>query len=160
MKHVKIWTDGACNGQKNGGIGIVLETLHKGEVVKKEVSIGYHAPTTNNRMELRAAIHALSLLKTSCIVTLYTDSQYVQQGISSWINNWKKNGWRSANKKPVLNRDLWEKLDELTQKHKINWEWVKGHASDKNNNIADELAVNAAKQPTEDDIIEMNLIGA
>ena len=136
---IYIYTDGACSGNPGpGGWGAVL--LHKDN--KKEIS-GGEKETTNNRMELMATIEALSSVKKDCQIELYTDSKYVMDGISSWIKNWKKNGWRTANKKPVKNADLWQKLDSVQEKHNINWNWVKGHSGHKYNDLADQLAVDA-----------------
>jgi ribonuclease HI len=133
---VRIYTDGACKGNPGvGGWGALLEMNGR----EKEL-FGGEAHTTNNRMELLAVIRALEALKRRCTVQLHTDSKYVQQGISTWIHGWKKNGWRTADKKPVKNEDLWKELDELSQKHEIEWLWVKGHAGHDGNERADELA--------------------
>jgi len=134
--HVIIHTDGACSGNPGpGGYGAILTF---GDV-EKELS-GGEAHTTNNRMELMAAIVALETLKKPCTVDLHTDSQYVQQGISGWIHNWKRNGWRTADKKPVKNADLWQRLDAAIQRHNVRWHWVKGHAGHALNERADALA--------------------
>ena len=139
MKNVKIFTDGACKGNPGkGGWGAVLQY---GET-EKEIS-GYHPNTTNNIMELSAAVEALKLLKEPCNVILTTDSTYVKNGISSWIFNWKKNGWKTSAKKPVKNKTLWQELDQLTQNHTIQWEWVKGHSGHIENERCDELANDA-----------------
>ncbi len=136
MSIVKIYTDGACKGNPGvGGWGVLLEMGGK----EKEL-FGGEAHTTNNRMELLAVIRALEALKRRCAVQLHTDSKYVQQGITEWIHDWKKRGWRTAGKKPVKNDDLWKALDELAQKHDIEWLWVKGHAGHNGNERADELA--------------------
>lgn len=133
---VKIYTDGACKGNPGaGGWGALLEMGDR----EKEL-FGGETLTTNNRMELTAVIRALEALKRRCTVQLHTDSKYVQQGITEWIHNWKKRGWRTADKKPVKNDDLWKELDELAQKHDIEWLWVKGHAGHNGNERADELA--------------------
>jgi len=133
---VKIYTDGACKGNPGvGGWGALLET----NGTEKEL-FGGEAHTTNNRMELLAVIRALEALKRRCTVQLHTDSKYVQQGISSWIHGWKKNGWRTADKKPVKNDDLWRELDLLARQHDIEWLWVKGHAGHNGNERADQLA--------------------
>jgi ribonuclease HI len=133
---VKIYTDGACKGNPGaGGWGALLEL----EGQEKEL-FGGERLTTNNRMELLAVIRALEALKRRCVVQLHTDSKYVQQGITEWIHGWKKNGWRTAAKKPVKNDDLWKALDELAHKHDIEWLWVKGHAGHNGNERADELA--------------------
>lgn len=136
LKTVLIYTDGACSGNPGpGGFGALLRYNQ----TEKEIS-GGEPMTTNNRMELRAAIEALSLLKNSCAVELYTDSKYVQQGITAWIPTWKKNQWRNSRKEAVKNIDLWQTLDELNQKHQIHWHWLKGHAGHPENERADELA--------------------
>ncbi|MGF1456332.1 MAG: ribonuclease HI [Alphaproteobacteria bacterium] len=131
-----IYSDGASSGNPGpGGWGAILRY---GEH-EKELS-GGAAETTNNRMELTAAIEALEALKRPCTVHLYTDSQYVKDGISKWIANWKANGWKTAAKKPVKNEDLWRRLDDATGRHTVNWHWVKGHAGHPDNERADELA--------------------
>jgi len=136
MKRVEIFTDGACSGNPGpGGWGAILR--YKGNV--KELS-GGEAATTNNRMELLAAISALSALKEAVEVDLYTDSVYVRDGIRSWIENWKKNGWKTSDKKPVKNAELWQALDEARRRHKVSWHWIKGHAGHPENERADELA--------------------
>ncbi len=136
-----IYTDGACSGNPGkGGWGAVL--LYKDH--KKEIS-GANKDTTNNRMELTAVIESLKNVKKSIPLKIYTDSKYVMDGITKWINSWKKNGWRTADKKPVKNSDLWQELDIECQKHQISWHWVKGHSGDKYNEIADELARQAIK---------------
>ena len=131
-----MYTDGACRGNPGpGGWGVVLEyggtrkTLHGGE-----------AATTNNRMELTAVIRGLQALKRVCDVKIVTDSRYVMQGMTEWMDNWKRRGWRTAAKKPVLNSDLWLQLDELAKNHRIEWEWVKGHSGHPENELADLLA--------------------
>ncbi len=136
MKNIEIFTDGACKGNPGpGGWGALLryndteKSIHGGE-----------QNTTNNRMELTAAIEALKLLKEPCSVDLTTDSQYVRKGVTEWIHNWKKNGWKTSAKKPVKNVDLWQQLDEFNLRHEIRWHWVKGHAGHRENEIADELA--------------------
>ncbi|MFC6635410.1 ribonuclease HI [Microbulbifer taiwanensis] len=136
MKQVTIYTDGACRGNPGpGGWGALL--VH-GDAEKE--LFGGEAHTTNNRMELLAAIKALEALRQPCRVDLHTDSQYLRQGITSWINNWKKNGWKTASKKPVKNADLWRALDESIADHQVHWHWVKGHAGHPGNERADELA--------------------
>lgn len=135
-KTVTIYTDGACSGNPGpGGWGAVL--LYGDH--EKEMC-GGEADTTNNRMELMAAIEALNSLKEQCSVALYTDSQYVKGGITEWITGWKKRGWKTAAKKPVKNQDLWQALDTATAKHEVSWHWVKGHAGDEMNERADTLA--------------------
>ncbi len=133
---VEIFTDGACKGNPGaGGWGALLQFNGK----ERELC-GGEAHTTNNRMELMAAIRALEALKRPCRVILHTDSKYVQQGISEWVHNWKQRGWKTADKKPVKNEDLWRQLDELAQRHRVQWVWVKGHAGHHGNERADELA--------------------
>lgn len=133
---VVIYTDGACSGNPGpGGWGAIL--IYAGH--RKEISEG-EAETTNNRMELMAAIRALEALKMPSRVELHTDSSYLKDGITSWINRWKTNGWRTANKKPVKNVELWQRLDEAQERHQIDWRWVRGHTGDKENERADELA--------------------
>lgn len=133
---VTIYTDGACKGNPGSGGWGALLTYGKHQ---KEI-YGGEPDTTNNRMELLAAIKALEALKRPCQVELFTDSQYLRQGISSWLANWLKNNWKTANKKPVKNQDLWQQLHQLNQQHKIQWRWVKGHSGDQGNEKADELA--------------------
>ena len=134
-----IYTDGACSGNPGkGGWGAVL--INEGNKIYLS---GYDKMTTNNKMELTAAIEALKSIKIKSNIELYTDSQYVKNGINLWIVNWKKNGWKTASKKPVANKDLWIKLDECTEKHAVIWFWVKGHAGNQYNEMADELAVTA-----------------
>jgi ribonuclease HI len=131
-----IYTDGACRGNPGpGGWGALLIYGNT-----QKILWGGELQTTNNRMELLAAIKALSSLKRPCELTLYTDSQYVRKGILEWIEGWKKRGWKTAAKKPVKNEDLWRALDEEVAKHKIHWVWVKGHAGNEGNEIADQLA--------------------
>ena len=134
---IKIYTDGACCGNPGpGGWGAVL--LYKEH--QKKIK-GGEKETTNNRMEMRAVIEALRVVKKSAAkITIYTDSKYVQNGISEWIYSWKKNGWKSAAKKPIKNVDLWQELDLAASQHDIEWQWVKGHNGDKFNEMADELA--------------------
>ncbi|MEL6946451.1 MAG: ribonuclease HI [Pseudomonadota bacterium] len=136
MKTVAIWTDGACSGNPGpGGWGAVLRYGDN----EKELS-GGEEHTTNNRMELLAAIEALNALKQPCTVELHTDSQYVKGGMTGWIQGWKRNGWKTANKKPVKNAELWQALDEAVARHTVHWHWVKGHAGHPENERADELA--------------------
>jgi ribonuclease HI len=139
---VDIWTDGACSGNPGpGGWGaILLAGEHRKEIH------GGEADTTNNRMELMAAIMALEALKKPCKVIMHVDSQYVRQGITGWIHGWKKNGWKTADKKPVKNAELWQRLDEARTRHEIEWLWVKGHAGDPENERADELAREGVKE--------------
>jgi ribonuclease HI len=134
--HVTIHTDGACSGNPGpGGWGAILEFGTNLKELK-----GGEAHTTNNRMELMGAISALEALNRPCQVDLYTDSQYMRDGIMSWIKNWKRNGWRTADKKPVKNVDLWQRLDAALARHKVQWHWVRGHAGHAKNERADELA--------------------
>ena len=133
---VVIYTDGACSGNPGpGGWGAILTYGEK----CKEIS-GGEVLTTNNRMELMAAISALTALKEAVEADLYTDSVYVRDGIRSWIENWKKNGWKTSDKKPVKNAELWQALDEARRRHKVSWHWIKGHAGHPENERADELA--------------------
>lgn len=136
MKQVDLFTDGACSGNPGpGGWGALLRYgAHE-----KEASGGNPA-TTNNRMELQAVIEGLRLLKSPCAVTIHTDSRYVMDGVTKYMANWKRNGWRTADKKPVKNIDLWEQLDAELKSHSINWIWVKGHAGHPENERVDELA--------------------
>ncbi len=135
-KKVIIYTDGACSGNPGkGGWGAVLKY---GEITK-QIS-GYSDLTTNNKMELQAVIEALKLLKKRCDVEIFTDSVYVKDGITKWINSWKMNNWKTSKKEPVKNKELWIELDNLRNQHNINWNWVKGHADDEINNIVDKLA--------------------
>ena len=139
MAIVEIFTDGACSGNPGpGGWGAILRY---GDT-EKELS-GGEAETTNNRMELTAAIEALNALKRPCQIVLTTDSTYVKDGITSWIDGWKKRGWKNSQKKPVKNEDLWKALDEARSRHTVEWEWVKGHAGHAENERCDELARNA-----------------
>ncbi len=137
-KKVIIYTDGACSGNPGkGGWGAILQY---GDNIK-EIS-GYSELTTNNKMELQAVIEALKLLKRKCDIELYTDSVYVKDGITKWIDNWKKNNWRTSKKDDVKNKELWVELDNLVNQHNINWNWVKGHAENEFNNRVDRLARN------------------
>jgi ribonuclease HI len=133
---VEVWTDGACSGNPGpGGWGAIL--VYKG---KEKDLCGGETLTTNNRMELMAAISALEALTRPCTIALHTDSQYVKGGITGWIHGWKRNGWKTSDKKPVKNEDLWKRLDAALASHTIEWRWVKGHAGDVMNERADELA--------------------
>ncbi|MFC3121648.1 ribonuclease HI [Agaribacter flavus] len=144
MNKVTIYTDGSCLGNPGpGGYGALLMFNQH----EKEISQGF-ALTTNNRMELLAAIEGLCALKRPCAVELYTDSQYVKNGIQQWIHNWKKNNWRTASKKPVKNADLWQRLDAAVKNHNVNWHWVKGHSGQTENERVDELARAAAQSTT------------
>ena len=143
---VEVYADGACKGNPGpGGWGALL-TAHG----RKTELFGGEPMTTNNRMELMAVISALESLKHACTVVLYTDSQYVQKGISEWIHSWKRRGWKTADKKPVKNEDLWRRLDAVAQGHSIDWRWVKGHAGNPGNERADELANMRIEQPRSD----------
>ncbi|MDO6745808.1 ribonuclease HI [Gilvimarinus sp. 1_MG-2023] len=136
MKTIEIFTDGACRGNPGpGGWGALLRYNDQ----EKELC-GGESMTTNNRMELMAAIEGLKALKEPCVVTLTTDSQYVRQGITSWLTGWKRNGWKTSAKKPVKNDDLWRQLDEQNARHKVSWQWVKGHSGHSENERADQLA--------------------
>jgi len=136
MKQVIIYTDGACRGNPGpGGWGALI----KYDSVEKTI-FGGQANTTNNQMELSAAIEGLAILKEPCNVELFTDSKYVMDGITQWIQNWKKNNWRTAAKKDVKNKELWQKLDQLIAQHQVQWRWVKGHSGDAGNEAADLLA--------------------
>ena len=142
MSRVEIWTDGACSGNPGpGGWGAILKF---GDTTKELT--GGEAHTTNNRMELNAAIGALEALSRPCAIDLHTDSQYLRLGITQWLKGWKRNGWRTADKKPVKNDDLWRRLDAAAGQHDIEWRWVKGHAGEEMNERADELA-RAGMQP-------------
>ena len=135
-ERITIYTDGACSGNPGpGGWGAIL--VHGS---KRKEMCGGERDTTNNRMELMAAIQSLQALKRACAVDLYTDSAYVKNGITGWIFGWKRNGWKTADRKPVKNTDLWQTLDDLTRQHEIAWHWVKGHAGHPENERADELA--------------------
>lgn len=147
QKQIEVFTDGSCLGNPGpGGIGIVLRYKQH----EKHISKGY-LQTTNNRMELRAVIDALDSLKEPCIVKIYSDSQYMKNGITQWIFNWKKNNWKTAAGKPVKNQDLWILLDQAIRRHQIDWQWVKGHAGHRENEICDELAKQGATNPQLED---------
>jgi ribonuclease HI len=136
MKKVEIFTDGACRGNPGpGGWGVLLR--YNGHAKKLH---GGEKNTTNNRMELMAAIKALNTLKESCTIELTTDSQYLRNGITNWIMKWKAKNWKKSNKKPVKNIDLWQQLDEEVQRHQITWHWIRGHKGHPENEIADQLA--------------------
>ena len=138
----KIYTDGACSGNpgKGGWAAIILD-----HDLKQSSISGNENNTTNNRMELMAPIMALKKIKKKSEITIFTDSKYVKDGITDWIKKWKQNNWKSSNKKPVKNKDLWVKLDNHCQKHNVSWKWVKAHAGNKLNNLVDELSVSKAK---------------
>ena len=135
------FTDGACSGNPGpGGWGALLQAKDGDVVLKERPLSGGEALTTNNRMELLAAINALEALDRATAITIVTDSTYVKNGVTTWIHSWKKNGWRTSAKKPVKNDDLWKRLDEAQSRHEVTWEWVKGHAGHPENERADELA--------------------
>ncbi len=136
MSTVEIFTDGACRG--NPGPGGWAALLRQGE--HERLINGAEPKSTNNRMELRAAIEGLAALKRASSVVLTTDSQYVRRGITEWIHGWKRRGWVNAQKKPVVNRDLWERLDELNQAHQVDWRWIKGHSGHTENEMVDQAA--------------------
>ncbi|GLV29501.1 ribonuclease H [Sphingobium sp. TomTYG75] len=141
LSQVEIFTDGACKGNPGpGGWGAVMRS----GATEKEIS-GGEAQTTNNRMEMTAAIEALNALKRPCQVTLYTDSKYVMDGITKWVFGWQKNGWKTADRKPVKNAELWQALLAAAAPHKVSWQWVKGHAGHPENERADQLACAAAE---------------
>jgi len=142
VKKVQLITDGACLG--NPGPGGWAAILRYGD--KKKEIFGSEPHTTNNRMELRAAIEGLRALKEGCEVEVVTDSEYLKNGITTWIHGWKRKGWMTASKKPVVNQDLWKDLDEQVLRHKTQWSWTKGHASHADNNRCDELASAAARE--------------
>lgn len=141
MPDLFAYTDGACSGNPGpGGWGTLMIARDGNTVVKERELKGGEADTTNNRMELLAAIHALESLSRASDITIITDSQYVKNGVTSWIHGWKRNGWRTSAKKPVKNAELWQRLDEAQAHHNVIWEWVKGHAGHPENERADELA--------------------
>ena len=141
MKKVQLITDGACLGNPGpGGWAYILRYKDKCREM-----FGAEAHTTNNRMELTAAVEGLGALKETCEVEIVTDSQYVKNGITKWISGWKRNGWKTSNKTPVVNQDLWEQLDALNARHHTTWTWTKGHADHADNNRCDELATTAAR---------------
>lgn len=141
MLELKAFTDGACSGNPGpGGWGVVLQAIHAGEIVKERELSGGAGETTNNQMELMAAISALETLDRASTITVVTDSSYVKDGVSTWIHGWKRNGWKTAAKKPVKNVELWQRLDAAQARHNVTWEWVKGHAGHPENERADALA--------------------
>ena len=141
MAQIYAYTDGACSGNRGpGGWGAILIAKDGDTVLKERELKGGEAQTTNNRMELLAAIHSLEALERPAVVTVVTDSAYVKGGITEWIHGWKRRGWKTAAKKPVKNVELWQRLDEAAARHSVTWEWVKGHAGHPENERADELA--------------------
>ena len=141
MNEIIAYTDGACSGNPGpGGWGVVLRAESNEEVIKEILLCRGSYETTNNRMELTAAIVALKALNKSTIITVYIDSVYVKDGLTKWMPKWKSNGWKSSNKKPIKNDDLWKILDGENKKHKVNWQWVKGHSGNEGNELADKLA--------------------
>ncbi|WP_148715992.1 ribonuclease HI [Chitinolyticbacter meiyuanensis] len=140
MATLEIYTDGACKGNPGPGGWGALMRYRSGDTLQEKELFGGERDTTNNRMELLAVIEALAALKRPCALTLFTDSQYVKNGIETWIHNWKRNGWKTADKKPVKNADLWQRLDTEVVKHQVTWRWVKGHAGHEFNERADQLA--------------------
>lgn len=141
MAKLYAWTDGACSGNPGpGGWGVLMRAMDGEAVVKERELKGGEAETTNNRMELLAAINALEALTRDTAITITTDSAYVKNGVTGWIHGWKRNGWKTADKKPVKNGELWQALDEANRRHEVTWHWVKGHAGHPENERADELA--------------------
>jgi len=141
MPDLFAYTDGACSGNPGpGGWGVLLRAVDGDTIVKERELSGGEPETTNNRMELLAAINALETLAKPSQITVVTDSAYVKNGVTGWIHGWKKNGWKTAAKKPVKNVELWQRLDEAQRRHTVTWEWVKGHAGHPENERADELA--------------------
>jgi len=144
---IRAYTDGACSGNPGpGGWGVVLVALQDGKVVRERELSGGAAETTNNRMELMAAIAALEALERPSRLTVVTDSAYVKGGITGWLHGWKRNGWKTAGRKPVKNVDLWQRLDAAAARHEVEWEWVKGHAGHAENERADRLAREALER--------------
>ena len=141
MPELVAYTDGACSGNPGpGGWGVLLQAKDGATVVKERELKGGMAATTNNQMELMAAITALETLERASTITIVTDSNYVKNGITSWIHGWKRNGWKNAAKKPVANAELWQRLDTAQARHDVTWKWVKGHAGHEENERADALA--------------------
>jgi ribonuclease HI len=141
MPDLFAYTDGACSGNPGpGGWGVLLQAKQADQVIKERKLCGGEADTTNNRMELLAAITALETLERPSTITIVTDSSYVKNGVTGWIYGWKRNGWKTSNKKPVKNIELWQRLDLAQERHTVTWQWVKGHAGHPENEQADELA--------------------
>ena len=141
MSELFAWTDGACSGNPGpGGWGVLMRAMDGEKIVKERELEGGEADTTNNRMELMAAISARGVLTRPSALTITTDSAYVKNGVTSWIHGWKRNGWKTADRKPVKNVGLWQRLDAAQARHKVTWAWIKGHAGHPENERADELA--------------------
>ncbi|WP_111558254.1 ribonuclease HI [Paracoccus sediminilitoris] len=141
MPDLFAWTDGACSGNPGpGGWGVLMRAMDGETVIKERELAGGEAATTNNRMELMAAISALETLTRPSQIVIVTDSAYVKNGVTQWIHGWKRNGWKTADRKPVKNVELWQRLDEAQKTHKVEWRWIKGHAGHAENERADELA--------------------
>ena len=141
MNNIVAYTDGACSGNPGpGGWGVVLRAKVEGKIVRERLLSGGCKHTTNNRMELRAAIEALKALRKPSKIIIVTDSTYVKEGLNNWIKKWKSNGWRTANNKPIKNEDLWKLLDIENRKNSVTWQWIKGHAGHEGNELADKLA--------------------
>ncbi|MEM6481007.1 MAG: ribonuclease HI [Pseudomonadota bacterium] len=141
MADLVAYTDGACSGNPGpGGWGVLLQARDGSTVIKQRELQGGEAETTNNRMELLAAITALETLARTSTITVVTDSTYVKNGVTQWIHSWKRNGWKTAARKPVKNAELWQRLDDAAERHQVSWQWVKGHAGHPENERADELA--------------------
>lgn len=141
MTEIHAWTDGACSGNPGpGGWGVLMRAMDGATVIKERELKGGDADTTNNRMELLAAINALETLTRPTDITITTDSAYVKNGVTGWIHGWKRNGWKTSNKKPVKNVDLWQRIDAAQATHTVTWKWIKGHAGHAENEHADELA--------------------
>lgn len=141
MPEIHAWTDGACSGNPGpGGWGALMRAMDGATVLKERELKGGEADTTNNRMELLAAINALETLTRPTDITITTDSAYVKNGVTNWIHGWKRNGWKTSNKKPVKNVDLWQRIDAAQATHNVTWKWIKGHAGHAENEHADELA--------------------
>ncbi len=141
MTELHAWTDGACSGNPGpGGWGVLMRAMRGNTVARERTLKGGEAATTNNRMELLAAINALEALTRPSEITITTDSAYVKNGVTGWISGWKRNGWKTSNRKPVKNVDLWQRLDAAQSRHQVTWKWIKGHAGHAGNERADELA--------------------
>lgn len=147
MTELFAYTDGGCSGNPGPGAwGVILQAVSDGEIVKDRELFGGEEETTNNRMELMAAIAGLEALERPSTITVVTDSTYLRDGITSWIHGWKRNGWKTAAKKPVKNADLWQRLDDAQRRHSVTWDWVKGHAGHEQNERADQLATAEIKR--------------